>query len=156
MKKLFKTLILFVAVASMASTTSCTKSPEALILGQWSFKNLTYVFPGMDDDPMTQAQIAAVEAYIESVFKGMIFDFKSNNTLEISGIQDDSFEIVGNEVVTYSIEGDQLILTSPDVTDSEKFVLDIVTLTKQKLELKISESDLDENLDYEVFLEFGR
>ena len=158
MKKALNTLILFIAIASMTCFASCSKSKESMILGEWHYNGLTYNVTGTELDAQNQVFITAMEAYLETMIKDMVWDFKSDNTLVVSGINVEN-EMFENETTSYSIDGDNLILGNNGEDDQvEMPPLTIVMLTGKKLLLEREESqEMDGDMvTIVVDLEFKR
>lgn len=134
MKKAFKILTLFVAIASMACVTSCTKDKEDLIVGKWVFDNATVSVTL--DDPEMQAifdQYLAVEMEeLNADMQGDQLEFRGDHTcISI----DEGGE---SEPDTWSINGDQLTVAGE--------VMTIKSLTKKSLVLEMVE-DIDDEED---------
>lgn len=134
MKKAFKILTLFVAIASMACVTSCTKDKEDLIVGKWVFDNATVSVTL--DDPEMQAifdQYLAVEMEeLNADMQGDQLEFRGDHTC-ISIDEDGE-----SEPDTWSINGDQLTVAGE--------VMTIKSLTKKSLVLEMVE-DIDDEED---------
>ena len=137
MKKAFKVLAMFVMVASMAVLSSCSK--EDNIVGKWQFESMT--MSGENIDPETQQLFDAEVALMNVFLKDMVWEFKSDNTLVASGLDEDMDMFAGN--ATYSIEGSTLTIFDAEYPD-EPEVYDIVTLNGSKLVLSTSIEEEDE------------
>lgn len=139
MKKPFRILTLFVAVASMAFVTSCKKDNADLILGKWTFDSVTVTATNAD----AQAEIDAYLPLVEAIYKNLVLEFKSDNTLIVTG--GDLFDADDDDaVVTYSIDGNKLTITTTyDDGYVETSTVDIKTLTSSKLSLEMTEDEED-------------
>lgn len=137
MKKAFKVLAMFVMVASMAVLSSCSK--EDNIVGKWQFESMT--MSGENIDPETQQLFDAEVALMNVFLKDMVWEFKSDNTLVASGLDEDFDMFTGT--ATYSIDGKKLSIVDAEFPD-EPEVYDIVTLNGSKLVLSTSIEEEDE------------
>lgn len=152
MKKAFKVLAMFVMVASMAVLSSCSK--EDNIVGKWQFQTMTLSTD--NSDPEIQQMFDAEVAFINIFLKDMVWEFKSDNTLVASGLDED-LEMF-SESATYSIDGSKLTIIDAEFPD-EPEVYDIVTLNGSKLVLSQNyEEEIDEGVIVQVkgTLEFKR
>ena len=140
MKKVFKVLAMFVMVASMAMLSSCSK--EENIVGKWQFQAITMTVE--NGDPEIQQMFDAEIALMNNFLKDMVWEFKSDNTLESSGLDEDMDKIAGN--ATYSIEGSTLTIFDAEYPD-EPETYEIVTLNGSKLLLRTSFEEEDEDGD---------
>jgi len=132
MKKAFKILTLFVAIASMACVTSCTKDKEDLIVGKWKFYKADVSITL--DDPEMQAimdQYLAVEVEeLNAEMQNDQLEFRGDHTCV--NIDEDG----ESEPGTWSINGDQLTVDGELIT--------IKSLTKKSLVLEMVEAYEDE------------
>lgn len=140
MKKAFKVLAMFVMVASMAVLSSCSK--EENIVGKWQFQAVTMTIE--NGDPEIQQMFDAEVALMNIFLKDMVWEFKSDNTLEASGLDEDMDMFAGN--ATYSIDGSTLTIFDAEYPD-EPEVYEIVTLNGSKLLLRTSFEEEDEEGD---------
>ena len=140
MKKTFKVLAMFVMVASMAVLSSCSK--EENIVGKWQFQAVTMTIE--NGDPEIQQMFDAEVALMNNFLKDMVWEFKSDNTLEASGLDEDMDMFAGN--ATYSIDGSTLTIFDAEYPD-EPEVYEIVTLNGSKLLLRTSFEEEDEEGD---------
>ncbi len=140
MKKAFKVLAMFVMVASMAVLSSCSK--EENIVGKWQFQAVTMTIE--NGDPEIQQMFDAEVALMNNFLKDMVWEFKSDNTLEASGLDEDMDMFAGN--ATYSIDGSTLTIFDAEDPD-EPEVYEIVTLNGSKLLLRTSFEEEDEEGD---------
>ncbi|MBR6878454.1 MAG: lipocalin family protein [Bacteroidales bacterium] len=140
MKKVFKVLAMFVMVASMAMLSSCSK--EENIVGKWQFQAITMTVE--NGDPEIQQMFDAEIALMNNFLKDMVWEFKSDNTLESSGLDEDMDMFAGN--ATYSIEGSTLTIFDAEYPD-EPETYEIVTLNGSKLLLRTSFEEEDEDGD---------
>ena len=140
MKKAFKVLAMFVMVASMAVLSSCSK--EENIVGKWQFQAVTMTIE--NGDPEIQQMFDAEVALMNNFLKDMVWEFKSDNTLEASGLDEDMDMFAGN--ATYSIDGSTLTIFDAEYPD-EPEVYEIVTLNGSKLLLRTSFEEEDEEGD---------
>ena len=140
MKKAFKVLAMFVMVASMAVLSSCSK--EDNIVGKWQFESITMSVENVD--PEIQQMFDAEVALMNIFLKDMVWEFKSDNTLVASGLDEDMDMFAGT--ATYSIDGKKLSIVDAEFPD-EPEVYDIVTLNGSKLVLSTSFEEEDEDGD---------
>lgn len=132
MKKAFRIITLFVAVASMAFITSCKKDNENLIIGKWQFDNVNLSITV--DDPEIQAM---VDQFINGEILLLNAELK-NTQLEFKG--DGTYTLIdedGTNPGTYSIDGDKITLDGDLAT--------IKTLTKNALVIEMSETLTEED-----------
>ena len=145
MKKILKVLVLFVAVASMATMTSCKKDNAAQIVGKWQFEKAT-VSVSVDDPELQQMineYISWMEMEVNEENHDLTIEFKSDKTCIASseGI---------SEAGTWSIDGDRITIDGDSMTIKE--------LTNKKLVLEETESFDEEGAEgsMKVSLEFKR
>ena len=131
---------MFVMVASMAVLSSCSK--EENIVGKWQFQAVTMTIE--NGDPEIQQMFDAEVALMNIFLKDMVWEFKSDNTLEASGLDEDMDMFAGN--ATYSIDGSTLTIFDAEYPD-EPEVYEIVTLNGSKLLLRTSFEEEDEEGD---------
>ena len=131
---------MFVMVASMAVLSSCSK--EENIVGKWQFQAVTMTIE--NGDPEIQQMFDAEVALMNNFLKDMVWEFKSDNTLEASGLDEDMDMFAGN--ATYSIDGSTLTIFDAEYPD-EPEVYEIVTLNGSKLLLRTSFEEEDEEGD---------
>jgi hypothetical protein len=136
MKKVFRILTLFVAIASMAAITSCSKDKASLIVGKWQYEKAT-IDLSIDDPEMQEyfdQIVAEEENAMNEAMKDEVIEFKADNTY-MTYYKDEP-----EEPGQYSIDGDKLIM------DDETFT--IKSLTKSKLVLEIVETFTEEEDDF--------
>ena len=147
MKRVFRVLSLFVMVGALASLTACKKDNASSIIGKWSFEKADIELS--TDDAEIQAWFDEyMDEFMEELndeFKGIVFEFKEDNTCIVSYPADEDDEAF-SYTTEYSVEGDILTLDGDDVT--------IKTLNNKKLVLEM----VDEDDDYSLVetLEFKR
>ena len=95
-------------------------------------------------DPEIQQMFDAEVALMNNFLKDMVWEFKSDNTLEASGLDEDMDMFTGT--ATYSIDGKKLSIVDAEFPD-EPEVYDIVTLNGSKLVLSTSFEEEDEDGD---------
>lgn len=154
MKTVFRVLALFVMVASMSLMTSCSK--EKTIVGKWKCDNAMVTIPGMEDIPEVQEILEYFQEEMAEEYKGMVWEFRSDNTLVLSGegVDESDFEDVE---LRYTVNDNKLTITAhsedEDVED-DVTVFNIQTLTNEKLELDMSETE--EGVTVNLSLSFNR
>lgn len=137
MKKVFRILTLFVAIASMTAITSCSKDKASLIVGKWQYEKGT-ISLSIDDPEMQEyfnQFLAEEENELNEAMKDAIIEFKADNTY-ISYFKDEPTGEPGQ----YSIDGDKLTM------DGE--VINIKSLTRSKLIWEVVETFTEEEDDF--------
>ena len=145
MKKILKVLVLFVAVASMATMTSCKKDNAAQIVGKWQFEQAA-VSVSVDDPELQQMineYISWMESELNSENRDLTIEFKSDKTCVSSS---EGYSEIG----TWSIDGDKITIDGESMTIKE--------LTNKKLVLEETEAYDEEGIagSVTVSLEFKR
>ena len=146
MKKALKVLAMFLVVASMAALSSCSKKDS--IVGKWQYVSAT--IETTSDIPEVQEAIPTYEAMMDLVFADMVWEFKEDGTLVVTGTYVD--DEIDDERVTYTVNGDKLTISGGEF---ESETIDIETLTSKKLVLSMTEEDEDFG-DIKEILEFKR
>lgn len=146
MKKALKVLAMFLVVASMAALSSCSKKDS--IVGKWQYVSAT--IETTSDIPEVQEAIQTYEAMMDLVFADMVWEFKEDGTLVVTGTYVD--DEIDDERVTYTVNGDKLTISGGEF---ESETIDIETLTSKKLVLSMTEEDEDFG-DIKEILEFKR
>lgn len=146
MKKALKVLAMFLVVASMAALSSCSKKDS--IVGKWQYVSAT--IETTSDIPEAQEAIQTYEAMMDLVFADMVWEFKEDGTLVVTGTYVD--DEIDDERVTYTVNGDKLTISGGEF---ESETIDIETLTSKKLVLSMTEEDEDFG-DIKEILEFKR
>ncbi len=145
MKKILNVLVLFVAIASMATMTSCKKDNAAQIVGKWQFEKATVSVSV--DDPELQATIDEYVNWMEMELNeengNLTIEFKSDKTCIATseGL---------SETGTWSIDGNKLTMEGETMTIKE--------LTNKKLILEQAESFAEDGVEgnVNISLEFKR
>lgn len=146
MKKAFKVLAMFLMVASMAALSSCSKKDS--IVGKWQYAGAS--IETTSEAPEVQEYIDQIVALYDIAFADMVWEFKEDGTLLITGgiIEWDEED----EKVTYTVDGDKLIINGGDY-EGEDIIIE--TLTSKKLVLSMTEDDEDFGAITEL-IEFSR
>ena len=146
MKKAFGIITMFVAIASMAFITSCTKDKEDLIVGKWKFEKANMTVTA--DDPEIQALIDQYLVFeiqeLNEEMKSTQVEFKADGTYVATD------EEGSNDSGTWEIKGDFITF------DGETWTIN--TLTKSTLILESSEIYDDEDIagTWTMTLEFKK
>ncbi|MGK7393694.1 MAG: lipocalin family protein [Candidatus Cyclobacteriaceae bacterium M3_2C_046] len=134
MKNLYFLLIVFLASSVLFS---CSKDDEeaftqADLVGTWNGEKMTLSFSGDGFDETTKALL---ETFFppEIPLTGVTYEFKDDQTLEVSGSDDPDMNGTG----TWSLAGKELSVTSAGETS--KFM--VKQLTSSKLELYVKETN---------------
>lgn len=135
-----KIMALVLFVFSVATITSCSKSNDKLILGNWKFESVTADFGGQSypmsiDDLAAMFDLAAILG--EEEVDDIILEFKNDGKVYFEG-----------EGVNYTVDGDQLTIFAEEML----FRLKIVELSGSKMTLEgveaVGEMEIGYTLDF--------
>ena len=136
MKRVVKSLVLFVAIASMASMTSCMK--ESDIIGTWKLDTIKVQVKNVDyGDAIAQILQTQYMYY----YKDMMWVFYDDNTMSLTGANFDENSMINlsnAEKFPYSIKDGRLIIVPEEEGHLVEF--DIDALNRRRLDLSIDET----------------
>ena len=142
MKKALKIMAMVLFVVGMTALTSCTKSKEKMILGNWQLEKVSVAMGGYTFEITVDQLMEMLGDYGEEVgdIDDVILEFKNDGYVYYQG-----------DGARYVLEGDKLTF---DAGEGETIEVTITELTKTEMILEGTETEEDEETGVTMTMTF--